>query len=137
MGCAGLAPCCLVTLPAQPAPSCHLQSGPHPSACRRLALLIPAAQSLTADYNRAARRGAAFGLLHMTGALGALLGAVFATNVGGLRPLGLEGWRFAFGAVALASWAIGACTLALAVDPRFSRNPAYRSGQLGRCSASA
>lgn len=91
-----------------------------------LALLIPAAQSSTADYNPAERRGRAFGLLYMTGALGALLGAVFATNVGGLRPLGTEGWRFAFGAVALASWAIGACTLALGVDPRFSQDPCYR-----------
>ena len=70
-----------------------------------LALLIPTAQSLTADYNPADRRGSAFGLLWMTGALGALLGAVFATNVGHLRPLALEGWRFAFLAVAVASWA--------------------------------
>ena len=110
------APCSANPLP--------LPSPPH----RRLALLIPAAQSITADYNPAERRGRAFGLLHLTGALGALIGALFATNVGGLRPLGLEGWRFAFGAVALASWAIGAATLLLGVDPRSSRDPRYRWG---------
>lgn len=91
-----------------------------------LALLIPAAQSVTADYNPAERRGRAFGLLHLTGALGALIGAVFATNVGGVRPLGVEGWSFAFGSVALASWAIGAATLALGVDPRYSQDTRYR-----------
>ena len=81
---------------------------------------------MTADYNAAQRRGRAFGLLHLTGAVGALLGALFATNVGHLRPLGIEGWRFAFATVAAASWAIGACTLWFAVDPRFGREARYR-----------
>lgn len=81
---------------------------------------------MTADYNPAVQRGRAFGLLHLTGALGALIGTVFGTNVGSLQPLGVEGWRIAFGAVGLASWAIGASTLALGVDPRYSQDPRYR-----------
>lgn len=91
-----------------------------------LSLLIPAAQSVTADYYSEERRGRAFGLLYLTGTLGALVGALYATNIGHLRPLGVEGWRFAFGTVALASWAIGALALALGVDPRVAKDPKYR-----------
>lgn len=125
-------PCCCMPCTAPPAfllsspgrrlYTHHLRAAP----TRRLALLIPAAQSVTADYNPAVRRGRAFGLLHLTGALGALIGTVFGTNVGSLRPLGVDGWRIAFGAVGLASWAIGASTLALGVDPRYSQDPKYR-----------
>lgn len=91
-----------------------------------LSLLIPTAQSLIADYNPPEQRGKAFGLLFMTGALGALLGALYATNVGHLHPLGVEGWRFAFLTVAVASWAIAGLTLLLAVDPRYTRDERYR-----------
>lgn len=81
--------------------------------------LIPQAQSLTADYNVEEKRGRAFGLLHLTGAVGALVGALFATNTGHTRLFGLEGWRFAFICVAIASWCIGIATWAFAVDPRY------------------
>lgn len=91
-----------------------------------LSLLIPCSQSLTADYNPEARRGRAFGLLHLVGATGALVGALFATNVGHLSILGLEGWRFAFCVVALASWIIAAVTWFFGVDPRYSKDPRYR-----------
>lgn len=83
-----------------------------------LSFIIPSSQSLTADYNPEEHRGAAFGMLHFVGAVGALLGALFATNIGPLRPLGMDGWRFAFVCVALVSWAIGALTAMLGVDPR-------------------
>ncbi|KAG2486460.1 hypothetical protein HYH03_014907 [Edaphochlamys debaryana] len=82
-----------------------------------LALIIPNSQSLIADYFTATRRGEAFGTLMLTGALGGMLGAVFATNLGSQAPLGVEGWRLAFLAVGAASFAIGACTLVYAVDP--------------------
>lgn len=91
-----------------------------------LSFLIPSAQSLTADYNPEERRGRAFGLLHMVGALGALLGALFATNIGHLRVLGMDGWRFAFLIVALSSWIIGGVTWVLGIDPRYSTDPRYR-----------
>lgn len=47
-----------------------------------LALLIPNAQSLVADYFSALSRGKAFGALWLTGALGGMLGALYATNMG-------------------------------------------------------
>lgn len=34
-------------------------------------------------------------------------GALYATNIGGLHPLGIEGWRFAFLSVGLLSATIG------------------------------
>ena len=63
----------------------------------------------------------------MVGALGALLGALFATNIGHLTVFGaMEGWRFAFLCVSLASWVIGGVTWAVAVDPRVSTDPRYK-----------
>ena len=47
-----------------------------------LSMVIPSGQSLTADYNSEASRGVAFGALYLTGALGAMLGALYATNLG-------------------------------------------------------
>ena len=91
-----------------------------------LSFLIPSAQSLTADYNSEEHRGRAFGFLHMVGALGALVGALFATNIGHLRPLGVEGWRFAFLIVALSSWIIGVFTWIFGIDPRYSTDPRYK-----------
>jgi MFS family permease len=92
-----------------------------------LSFLIPSAQSLTADYNQEAHRGRAFGLLHMVGALGALVGALFATNIGHVNVFGvMEGWRFAFFTVAIASWVIGLLTWLLAIDPRYSKDPRYK-----------
>ena len=51
-----------------------------------LSLVIPTGQSLTADYFSDATRGRAFGALYLTGALGAMLGAVYATNLGRACP---------------------------------------------------
>ena len=47
-----------------------------------LALVVPTGQSLTADYFPEASRGRAFGALYLTGAFGAMLGAIYATNLG-------------------------------------------------------
>ena len=75
-----------------------------------LALLIPNAQSLIADYYKPVSRGAAFGALYLTGALGGMAGGLFATNIGHVRPFGVEGWRIAF----------------LSVDPRYKiEEPQY------------
>ncbi len=40
-----------------------------------LSMVIPSGQSMVADYYPEERRGAAFGALYLTGALGAMLGA--------------------------------------------------------------
>lgn len=91
-----------------------------------LALLIPNAQSLIADYFSALSRGKAFGALWLTGALGGMLGALFATNMGHLRPFGIEGWRVAFLAVGAMSLLIGLFNIFAAVDPRYRAEPRYR-----------
>ena len=44
--------------------------------------MIPNGQSLIADYNDELDRGKAFGWLYLTGAVGAMLGTLYATNVG-------------------------------------------------------
>ena len=49
-------------------------------------------------------------------------------RAGARHPFGLEGWRFAFLAVAATSWLIGALTWALAVDPRYTADERYRCG---------
>jgi len=107
-----------------------------------LALLVPCACSLTADLFPAAARGRAFGVMALTGALGGMLGGLFATNVGakgdvavpwplyalaravlgraapGRPPGTVEGWRLAYLAVALVSVSVGLLVLAYARDPR-------------------
>lgn len=90
-----------------------------------LAMLIPNAQSLIADYYRPVSRGTAFGSLYLTGAVGGMLGALFSTNMGHLQPLGIEGWRFAFLVVALLSVGVGVLNLVGSVDPRYRADPRY------------
>jgi len=88
-----------------------------------LALLIPNAQSLIADYFKPVSRGAAFGALQMTGALGGMAGALFATNVGHFKvdlfDYKIEGWRLAFFSVAFVSAVVGVLNLIYSVDPRY------------------
>jgi len=47
--------------------------------------VIPSGQSLIADYYPPASRGRAFGALYLTGAVGGMLGSLFATNMGATR----------------------------------------------------
>ncbi|KAH7618077.1 hypothetical protein Ndes2526B_g06979 [Nannochloris sp. 'desiccata'] len=95
-----------------------------------LALLIPNAQSLIADYFKPVSRGAAFGALQMTGALGGMAGALFATNIGHLKveifDYQIEGWRIAFFSVAFLSAVVGVLNLIFSVDPRYKlEEPQY------------
>lgn len=46
-----------------------------------LALVIPCAQSLMADYFPAEQRGRAFGAMQLTMSLGSMVGSLYATNV--------------------------------------------------------
>ena len=73
-----------------------------------LALVIPCSQSLIADFYTSEVRGRAFGLMQLIGALGVMLGGLFATNVGHYSPMGMEGWRFAVELVAALSMVTGA-----------------------------
>ncbi|EIE19976.1 MFS general substrate transporter [Coccomyxa subellipsoidea C-169] len=83
-----------------------------------LALVIPCVQSLIADYNPPESRGRAFGVMFFTSALGGMAGGFFATNLGGMQILGLEGWRCAFHLVAALSIVTSVLVMWLAVDPR-------------------
>ena len=83
-----------------------------------LALVIPAVSSMIADYHPPETRGRAFGMMSLTASLGGMAGAFYATNVGGTQLLGMEGWRFAFHAVAAVSLATSLFVYKLAVDPR-------------------
>ena len=47
-----------------------------------LSLVIPAGQSLIADYHCASSRGTAFGAYYLTAAFGSMFGSLYATNVG-------------------------------------------------------
>jgi hypothetical protein len=53
-----------------------------------LALMIPNAQSMVADYYAADSRGKAFGMMGLTSATGAMVGALYATNIGAPRSAG-------------------------------------------------
>lgn len=57
-----------------------------------LALVIPNAQSITADYYDELDRGKAFGALYMTSALGGAFGSLYATNQGQHLALGSAVW---------------------------------------------
>lgn len=73
-----------------------------------LALVIPNVQSLTADYYPPSARGRAFGALWLVISLGGMLGALYATNLGGKTlPGGVPGWRFVFLSVAAVSALVG------------------------------
>lgn len=72
-----------------------------------LALLVPCCQSLIADLYPADQRGRAFGTLQLTASMGGMFGGVFATNMGGHRVAGMEGWRAAFHTIAAVSILVG------------------------------
>lgn len=50
-----------------------------------LALVIPCAQSLMADYFPAEQRGRAFGAMQLTMSFGSMVGSLYATNVAKLH----------------------------------------------------
>ena len=81
-----------------------------------LALVIPSVQSLTADLNSREARGTAFGSLWLVISLGGMLGALYATNVGAYKPLGIDGWRFVFVSVSFLSAVVGVLNHVYVVD---------------------
>lgn len=83
-----------------------------------LSMVIPTSQSLTADYFTEDTRGAAFGILFCSAAFGAMLGQLYATNLGALTILGTDGWRFVMATLGVYSMLIGFLALWLAQDPR-------------------
>lgn len=47
-----------------------------------LALIVPNAQSIVADYHTPQTRGRAFGVMHLSASAGGMIGALLATNIG-------------------------------------------------------
>ena len=56
-----------------------------------------------------------------------MVGGFFATNVGATRPLGIDGWRFAFHLMATVSIVTAALVLNMASDPRHNSKVSYRT----------
>ena len=84
-----------------------------------LAVIVPTAQSLIADYFPPEKRGTAFGWLGLTGVIGAVVGTIYATALvtSGQPIFGIEGWRFVFISMAIVSVVIGLLVVLLAKDP--------------------
>jgi MFS family permease len=84
-----------------------------------LAVIVPTAQSLIADYFSPSKRGKAFGWLGLTGVIGSIVGTLFATALVGAykQILGIDSWRFVFIMWGLISVLIGVLVLLFAKDP--------------------
>nr|BAJ99144.1 predicted protein [Hordeum vulgare subsp. vulgare] len=82
-----------------------------------LALVIPAINSLVADYTDDHTRGAAFGWLQMTCNLGSIVGGSFGVLLAPVTFLGVPGWRLAFHIVGIISVVLGLLMWFLAADP--------------------
>lgn len=62
----------------------HTSRSTCPDELAHSAQVIPSGQSLIADYYADSSRGKAFGGLFLTGAVGGMLGSLYATNLGEL-----------------------------------------------------
>ena len=84
-----------------------------------LAVIVPTAQSLIADYFSPSKRGTAFGWLGLTGVVGSILGTIFATALVGAytQIFGIDTWRFIFIIWGAISIIIGILVLLFAKDP--------------------
>lgn len=83
-----------------------------------LSLVVPSAQSIIADYYTSESRGKAFGLLYLTGQLGAVFGSLLATNIAGVNFGDLHGWQIVMFTLAILSALIGFVNFKIARDPR-------------------
>jgi MFS family permease len=84
-----------------------------------LAVIVPTAQSLIADYFSPSKRGTAFGWLGLTGVIGSIIGTIFAAALVGAykQILGIDTWRFVFIIWGVISLLIGFLVLIFAKDP--------------------
>ncbi len=78
--------------------------------------MVPAIQSIVADYHKDSERGLGFGFLHGAGQFGTLIGGIFATLMAGQVLGNLAGWRFAFYLVAFVSLLLGGAIYMFAQD---------------------
>ena len=83
-----------------------------------LAIVVPAIQSLVADFHVEDHRGSGFGWLHASGQVGTILGGIFATLMASQTFFGLPGWRWAFVLMAFISFLLAIGLYLFAKDPR-------------------
>lgn len=83
-----------------------------------LAIVIPNAQSIVADFHPEGARGRAFGLLYSTAAFGAVVGSIYATNVAAYDVGPVRGWQIVMFTLAVVSLAVGVINFAFGTDPR-------------------
>jgi MFS family permease len=84
-----------------------------------LAVIIPATQSLIADYYPPEKRGGAFGWLGLTGVVGVIFGTIFATALvtGTTTIMGMYSWKFVFLIWGIVSFIMGLLVLFFTKDP--------------------
>lgn len=83
-----------------------------------LALVIPNAQSMIADYHTEGKRGVAFGVLYATAAFGAVIGSIYATNFAAHDVGGVRGWQIVMFTLAAVSLVVGVVNFIFGTDPR-------------------
>ena len=88
-----------------------------------LAIVVPAIQSMVADFHVEEHRGSGFGWLHASGQAGTILGGIFATLMAAQSFLGLPGWRWAFVLMAIISFLLAIGLYLFAKDPRPDASP--------------
>lgn len=82
-----------------------------------LAVIFPTAQSLIADFFPKSKRGRAFGVLGLTGIVGAIIGMLMAGFMSGVMIGPLEGWRFSFIVIGCFSVVLGVLVMSFGRDP--------------------
>ncbi|NHJ49129.1 MAG: MFS transporter [Asgard group archaeon] len=82
-----------------------------------LAVIFPTAQSLVADFFPKSKRGQAFGILGLTGIVGAIVGMLMAGFMSGVMIGSLEGWRFSFIIIGGLSVILGILVMSFGKDP--------------------
>jgi len=82
-----------------------------------LAVIFPTAQSLIADFFPKSKRGKAFGVLGLTGIVGAIVGMLFAGFVADVNIGSMQGWRFSFIVIGGFSVLLGVLVMSFGKDP--------------------
>ena len=99
-----------------------------------LSALNPIAQSMLADIFPASRRGLAYGISALCGAIGASAGSFTATSLSRQQVLGVEGWRIPFVGVGVLSLIFASTCLRLMREPPRPTDGG-RDGSSGKCTS--
>jgi len=101
-----------------------------------LGILSPVAQSLIVDMTKPCERGFYFGWFQFAMSFGLLISSVFTASISNMTIWGLQGWRVAFGVVAIASFMIALLLAVCMKEPARTGNdpqPASCANELRKC----